>query len=198
MAVRLILAASLVLAVPAFCAPAAGAATAAQGSAATPTGGVLSAEQARTYRLGSDDNVRIITYDEPQLTGQFSVDSNGDVTLPLVGAIKASGLTVDELRTAIEAALANGYIKEPSVSVEVVNARPFYILGEVNKPGQYPYTTRMTVMNAVATAGGFTYRANQKSVYIKHATDQRETKTRLTATMEISPGDTIRIGERFF
>jgi polysaccharide export outer membrane protein len=199
MTARQVLATGLALAVIGGIASAADTPTAPiTGSAVAPAGSVLSADQARTYKLGPDDNVRIITYDEPQLTGQFSVDSNGDITLPLVGAVHASGLTVEDLRGAIETALESGYIKRPSVSVEVANARPFYILGEVNKPGQYPYTTRMTVMNAVATAGGFTYRANEKAVYIRHAVDQTETKTRLTATTEVDPGDTVRIGERFF
>lgn len=150
------------------------------------------------YRLGSGDKVRVITFGEEALTGEFFVGGSGNVSLPLVGEVKAQGLTVPEFQTAIETSLRNGYLKDPRVSVEVLNYRPFYILGEVETPGEYPYTNGLSVLNAVATAGGFTYRANTKRVFIKRADSTNEREFPLTPLTPVAPGDTIRITERFF
>lgn len=150
------------------------------------------------YRLGSGDKIRVITYGEESLTGEFQVGGTGKVSMPLVGELPAAGLTAREFQTNVENALKEGYLKDPRVSVEVLNYRPFYILGEVTKPGEYPYTNGLTVLNAVATANGFTYRANKGRVYIKRADGQKEEEYPLTGTTKVAPGDTIRIGERFF
>lgn len=150
------------------------------------------------YVLGSGDKVRVITFGEEQLTGEFFVGGEGRVALPLIGEVQAGGLTVRQFQTSIETALKDGYIKEPRVSVEVLNYRPFYILGEVKTPGTYPYTSGLTVLNAVATAEGFTYRADTKKVYIKRANEPGEVAYPLTTMTPVAPGDTIRIGERFF
>lgn len=150
------------------------------------------------YRLGSADKIRVITYGEESLTGEFTVGGSGKVSLPLIGEVEAVGLTAREFQERVEAALKNGYLKDPRVSVEVLNYRPFYILGEVNKPGEYPYTNGLTVLNAVATAEGFTYRANKGKVFIKRADATKEEEFPLTGTTKVAPGDTIRIGERFF
>jgi polysaccharide export outer membrane protein len=150
------------------------------------------------YRLGPGDKLRIITYGETSLTGDFAVNDVGQVSLPLVGAIKASGLTVSQLAAAITVALQNGYIKNPSVSVEVANNRPFYILGEVIKPGEYPFISGLTITSAVATAGGYTYRANTHRVFIRGVHDASEHVLTVTGDLRISPGDTIRVPERFF
>lgn len=150
------------------------------------------------YRLGPADKVRIITFGEPSLTGEFVVSGSGTVSLPLISEVKAQGLTTAELQTEIEAALKNGYLKDPKVSVEVLNYRPFYILGEVTKPGEYPYTNGLTVLNAVATANGFTYRADTHRVFIKRANETAEHEVDLTTTTPVAPGDTIRIKERYF
>lgn len=150
------------------------------------------------YRLGAGDRVRVITFGEEALTGEFQVGGSGKVSLPLVGEVQAAGLTIPEFQKGVEAALKDGYLKEPRVSVEVLNYRPFYILGEVNKPGEYPYTNGLTVMNAVATAEGFTYRANMKKVFIKRADSENEEAFPLTSTTPVAPGDTIRVAERFF
>ncbi len=151
-----------------------------------------------SYRLGSGDKIRVITFGEESLTGEFFVGGSGKVSLPLVGEVQAAGLTIPEFQKKVETALQDGYLKEPRVSVEVLNYRPFYILGEVNKPGEYPYTNGLTVMNAVATAEGFTYRANTKRVMIKRADSALEQEFPLTSTTPVAPGDTIRIRERFF
>jgi polysaccharide export outer membrane protein len=150
------------------------------------------------YRLGPGDKLRVITFGEESLTGEFFVGGTGHVSLPLIGEVDAAGKTIRQFQTAVETALKDGYIKEPRVSVEVLNYRPFYILGEVMKPGEYPYTNNLTVLNAVATASGFTYRADTKKVYIKRASEPQERQYPLTTTTPVAPGDTIRIGERFF
>lgn len=150
------------------------------------------------YRLGSGDKVRVITYGEASLTGEFYVGGTGKVSLPLVGEVSAAGVTVREFQERVETVLKDGYLKEPRVSVEVLNYRPFYILGEVNKPGEYPYTNGLTVLNAVATAEGFTYRANKGRVFIKRADGEKEEEFPLAGATPVAPGDTIRIGERFF
>lgn len=151
------------------------------------------------YKLGAGDKLRIIVFGENDLTGEFFVPGgSGTISFPLVGDVAASGLTVGQLQTEIEAKLRDGYLKDPHVSIEVLNYRPFYILGEVTKPGQYPYTTGLTVLNAVATANGFTYRADTHHVFIKHAAEVAGREYPLTSSTPVAPGDTIRIGERFF
>ena len=150
------------------------------------------------YRLGSADKVRITVFGEEDLTGEFLVSGAGRISMPLIGEVPALGLTTAELQAAIAAKLEDGYMKMPKVSAEVLNYRPFYILGEVKKPGEYPYTNRLTVLKAVATAEGFTYRANTKRVFIKRAEATTEQEFPLTPETVVEPGDTIRIGERFF
>jgi protein involved in polysaccharide export with SLBB domain len=150
------------------------------------------------YRLGAGDKLRIIVYGEESLTGEFFVSGAGKVSFPLIGEIDAAGRTLPEVQKSIETKLADGYLKQPRVSAEVLNYRPFYILGEVMKPGEYPYTNGLTVLNAVATAEGFTYRANKQTVFIKRATTEGEHPFPLTTATPVEPGDTIRIGERFF
>lgn len=149
------------------------------------------------YRLGSGDKLRVIVFGEEDLSGEFDVTGSGMVSLPLIGQVRAQGLTVDEFENAIRTSLMNGYLKNPRVSVEVLNYRPFYIIGEVNSPGQYPYTSGMTVLNAVAVAGGYTYRANEDRVYITRG-DGEEEAYAADQTVKVLPGDVIRVPERFF
>jgi len=122
----------------------------------------------------------------------------GKISFPLVGDVTAGGKTVSELETELEDALRDGFLKQPRVSIEVLEYRPFFILGEVMKPGEYPYTNGLTVLNAVATANGFTYRADTHKVYIRRANATQEQQYQLTTSTPVEPGDTIRIGERFF
>lgn len=150
------------------------------------------------YRLGAADKVRVNVFGEEALTGEFIVGGSGKVSLPLIGEVQAAGLTIGQFQEEIAQALRQGYINEPRVSAEVLNYRPFYILGEVKKPGEYPYTNNLTVLNAVATAEGFSYRANTRVVYIKRADGVGEQAFPLTTATQVAPGDTIRIGERFF
>jgi protein involved in polysaccharide export with SLBB domain len=150
------------------------------------------------YRLGNGDEVRVIVFGEPELSGEFKVDGSGFIALPLVGNMDVKGKTLREFEEALTAKLKEGYMTEPKVSAEVANFRPFYILGEVQQPGTYPFTSGLTVQNAVATARGYTYRADQRRVYIKHQGDTKETETRITTTTPVLPGDTIRVPERLF
>jgi polysaccharide export outer membrane protein len=149
------------------------------------------------YRLGTGDQLRIIVFAEADLTGPYVVGSQGSVAFPLVGEVQASGLTMQEFTDTLQQQLAR-YIRQPIVSVEVTNYRPFFILGEVSRPGTYPYSARLTVQNAVATAGGFSYRANTRRVFIKHANEEVEREYLLTSTTPVLPGDTVRIVERRF
>ena len=150
------------------------------------------------YRLGTGDKLRIIVFGETSLSGEFVISDTGEVAFPLIGNVRAAGLSVQQFEDGLRARLADGYLRDPRVSAEVENYRPFYILGEVQKPGEYPYTTGLTVMNAVATAGGFSYRANTKIIVMRHSGGAKELPVRLTAVTPVAPGDTIVIKERFF
>ena len=150
------------------------------------------------YKLGSGDKIRVLTYGEPELSGEFFVSGDGKVSMPLIGDISSMGLTVPEFQAKVTAALKQGYLKDPKVSVEVLTYRPFYIMGEVKSPGTFPYTNGLTVMNAVATAGGFTYRANEHKVEIRRADTADWVTYRLDPTTPVAPGDTIKIDERLF
>lgn len=152
----------------------------------------------RDYRLGPADKVRITVYGEETLTGEYSVSGSGVISFPLIGEVRAADRTLPQIREEIRTKLSDGYLREPQVSAEVLTFRPFYILGEVNRPGQYPYTDGLTVPKAVATAGGFTYRANQRKVFIKRGDHPAEEAFQLTPETMVAPGDIIRIGERFF
>lgn len=150
------------------------------------------------YRLSAGDKVSVITYNEPSLTLELTVGPEGNVDMPLIGAVPAAGKTGAELGAAIQNALAQGFVRDPKVSVQLQGARPYYILGEVRQPGEYPMTPGMTVLNAVAKAGGFSYRANQKKIFIRRAGENVENEVPLTVATSVLPGDTIRIVERYF
>ncbi len=121
---------------------------------------------AQDYRLGVTDKIRIVVYNEATLSGEFPISADGSIAFPLIGNMAASGRTTSELARDIEARLADGLLRDPKVSIDIASFRPFYILGEVTKPGEYPYAVGLSVLNAVATAQGFTYRADKKKVYI--------------------------------
>lgn len=150
------------------------------------------------YRLGPGDQLRISVFGEPNLSGQFLVSPSGMVSYPLVGEVPAQGKTVAEFGAALADVLRNGYVRQPNITVEVASYRPFFILGEVGAPGTYPFAAGLTVLNAVATAGGFSYRADTGRVFIKHPDEPGEREYRLTSTTPIQPGDTVRIPERRF
>jgi polysaccharide export outer membrane protein len=149
------------------------------------------------YRLGTGDKVRVTVYGEADLSGEFVVDGSGFVRLPLVGQVLAAGRSVHEFEGDVAAKLSEGYLRSPRVSAEVVGYRPFFILGEVNKPGEYPYVNGMNVVTAVALAGGFTYRADEDDVYIRR-NGQAEVQYSADEKTPVMPGDIIRVTERFF
>jgi polysaccharide export outer membrane protein len=150
------------------------------------------------YRLGAGDKLRVIVFGEEDLSGEFVVDGSGYIRLPLVGQVQAANRTVYEFERDVETKLKDGYLKAPRVSAEVMNYRPFYIIGEVGKPGEYPYVNGMSVLNAVALAGGYTYRANERSVYLRRYGDSREQSVPADETTKVYPGDIVRVVERFF
>ena len=150
------------------------------------------------YRLASADKVRIAVFGEDALSGEFVINAEGKVGLPLIGEVQAAGLTVAQLQDAVTQALSQGYLNQPRVTAQVLTYRPIYILGEVNRPGEYPYVPDLTVLNVVATAQGFTYRANARRVFVRRAGSQTEEPLPLTADTRVSPGDTLRIAERYF
>jgi len=150
------------------------------------------------YTLGTGDRLRINVFGQPELSGEFLVDGTGAISLPLIGQVEAVGMSTQDLETRIATNLSNGFLLDPKVSAEVINYRPFYILGEVGRPGEYPFNSGLTVLNAVAAAGGFTYRANKKVVFIKSADGNEEAAIRLDTNTIVNPGDTLRIGERIF
>lgn len=152
------------------------------------------------YTLGPGDKIRVTVFGEQGVNGEYSVGPDGAVAMPLIGNVPARGKTVGELQTAITTKLAAGYMLDPRVSIDVLNYRPFYILGEVNRPGQYPYSDALSVSQAVATAGGYTYRAGTGRVFIRRADKLTEEAYSLKGLNQVwvMPGDTVRVGERHF
>ncbi|MDF8334976.1 polysaccharide biosynthesis/export family protein [Novosphingobium cyanobacteriorum] len=150
------------------------------------------------YRLGTGDKVRIIVYNEENLSGEFLVSDDGSLSLPLIGAVPVKGRTPADVAVDVRNRYADGYLRDPRVSLDVLTYRPFFILGEVSKPGTYPYSNNLTVMEAVATAEGYTYRANKRKVLIKRAGETEERVYPLTPDLKINPGDTVRVLERYF
>jgi protein involved in polysaccharide export with SLBB domain len=151
------------------------------------------------YRLGPGDHVRITIFGQKDLTGVYAVDGSGMLAFPLIGSVKAGGLTITQLQSEIGGKLSPDYIKNPSVAVEVLTPRPFYIVGEVQKPGSYPYVSGMSVINAVALAGGFTYRARENDFYLdRHEQDGKTMRLDATPETTVEPGDVITVRERFW
>jgi polysaccharide export outer membrane protein len=150
------------------------------------------------YRLDAGDRLRVVVYGQEGLTNSYAIDAGGSITMPLIGAVRARGLTPAALAGNITGRLRNGFIREPSVAVEIEAYRPFFILGEVAAPGQYPYVPNMSVESAVAIAGGFSPRARRDEVMLTHTTEQGIYRAAVPLGTPIDPGDTIQIGERWF
>jgi protein involved in polysaccharide export with SLBB domain len=157
-----------------------------------------SSSSADGYVLGPNDRIRLKVYGEPDITGEYEISNSGQVSIPLAGHIKAAGATTRQLEKSIASALAKGIVRDPRVNVEIAQYRPYYILGEVKKSGEYPYRNGLTVMDAVASAGGFTYRANENKVFLRRAGAGAEETYPLDAPVPVYPGDNIRIPERYF
>jgi polysaccharide biosynthesis/export protein len=167
-----------------------------------PMGGpVVVAEPVRydsAYHLDAGDKLRVVVYGQEGLTNTYAIDAAGSITMPLIGAVPARGRTPSGLAAEITAKLRNGYIRDPSVAVEIESYRPFFILGEVQAPGQYPYVPNMTVESAVAIAGGFTPRAKRNMVTITHTDAGGSGRFVVPMGTSLSPGDTVFVSERWF
>jgi polysaccharide export outer membrane protein len=153
----------------------------------------------RAYVLGPGDRLKILVYGAEDVSGEFAVADSGLVAAPLIGQTKAQGLTVAQLEDSLREKLSQGYLRNPRVSVDVLSYRPFSILGEVQHPGTFPYSSGATVLSAIAQAGGYTYRANEDFVVVDRKTSDGKTiRGRATATSRIQPDDIIRVPERYF
>ncbi len=150
------------------------------------------------YHLDAGDKLRVVVYGQEGLTNTYAVSAGGSITMPLIGSVPARGRTTAGLAAAISAKLRAGFIREPSVAVEVEAYRPFFILGEVAAPGQYPYVPNMTVESAVAIAGGFSPRARRDSVTVTHTDASGTARYAVPPGSPISPGDTVLVSERWF
>ena len=150
------------------------------------------------YRLDAGDKLRIVVYGQEGLTNTYAIDAGGAVTMPLIGSVPARGRTPAGLAAEIAGKLRNGYIREPSVAVEIEAYRPFFILGEVAAPGQYPYVPNMSVESAVAIAGGFSPRARRDRVTLTHTDAGGTMRVVVPPGTPLSPGDTVLVGERWF
>ena len=149
-------------------------------------------------RLASNDKVRVTVYGEPTLSGEFVVDTTGNVAFPLAGQIQASGLTAREFETSITQKLSGRYLVNPKVAVEVLSLRPIYIMGEVKTVGEFQYKSGLNVLSAVALAGGYTPRSNTNVVFIKRANSAQEQEYPASPTIAVYPGDIVRVSERYF
>lgn len=150
------------------------------------------------YTLGSGDRVKVTVFGETDLSGVFEVSGTGSIAYPLIGEVEAGGKTIRELEKNVVMKLRNGYLRKPRVSIEVTNYRPFYILGEVKRPGSYAYVEGMKIVNAVAMSGGFTYRARKQRFLVRRAGAPKDSETEAQPDDLLYPGDVVRVPERFF
>lgn len=159
--------------------------------------GALTADL-QSYKLGVGDKVRVVVYGEQDLSGTFEVGPQGKIAMPLLGELPAKGLTPSEIRVAVTTRLAGGYLRNPRVTAEVVGYRPYYVHGEVRGGGEFPFKNGIRIRDAVAVAGGYTYRANQTYVLLTRDGIPEEIRIALPSDIIVMPGDNIRVGERFF
>jgi len=149
-------------------------------------------------QLQPGDKIKVTVFGEDRLSGEYEIDSAGYVSLPLAGTIKAAGLSKPEMEQALAKKFNSEYLRNPKVTVDIASFRPFYILGEVAKPGEYPYKNGLNVMSAMALAGGATYRAKQSTVQIQHVGEAGFKDYPLSPTIPVLPGDLVRIPQRYF
>jgi polysaccharide biosynthesis/export protein len=150
------------------------------------------------YRLDAGDKLRVVVYGQEGLTNTYTIDAAGSITMPLIGQVPARGRSPASLAAEITGRLRNGFIREPSVAVEIESYRPFFILGEVQAPGQYPYVPNMTVESAIAIAGGFSPRARRDVVTVTHTDAGGVGRYVVPLGTALGPGDTVQVGERWF
>jgi polysaccharide biosynthesis/export protein len=165
---------------------------------AVPAAATLAYAAEGPYLLDSGDRLRIVVFGQDGLTNSYAVDASGHIDMPLIGSVSARGLTSNQLAARIADKLRQGFVREPHVAVEVEAYRPFFILGEVTQPGQYPYVANMDVETAVAIAGGFTPRAFRKTVIVSRPVNGQQTRMTVPPTFPLRPGDTVNVQERWF
>ena len=166
--------------------------------AAAPRSYAASASYEQPYTLGAGDKLRVVVFGQDGISNTYIVDAGGNVSLPLIGSVPARGITAQQLSQHIAERLKQGYVREPHVTVEVETYRPFFILGEVTTPGQYPYVADMTVEKAIAIAGGFAPRAFKQTVELTHNAQGQQIKTEVPLGYPLRPGDTVLVKERWF
>lgn len=152
----------------------------------------------RTYVLRPNDQIRVQIYNEPTISGDYKIDGSGAVSIPLAGRLRAAGLTAAQLERSIVRHVDGSILKDPHVNVQVTTYGPFFVRGEVKQPGQFQYAPGLTIGDAVAMAGGYTYRANETAAFVRPSGGTQEVLRPLTADIPVSPGDNIRIPERYF
>jgi polysaccharide export outer membrane protein len=153
---------------------------------------------APAYTLDAGDKLRVVVFGQDGISGAYTVDAGGNISMPLIGTVPARGVTTQHLAATITARLKQGYVREPHVTVSIETYRPFFILGEVTTPGQYPYVPNMTVETAVALAGGFAPRASKQTVKLTRKTTGQQFTGEVPLTYPVGPGDTIVVHERWF
>jgi polysaccharide export outer membrane protein len=162
-------------------------------------GGTGSFAQVPEYKLGAGDKVRVVVLADPEFSGEYEVDAAGNLSVRMIGRLSVLGMTTAQLEAALtERYRAGGYLRDPKLSVELLSARPFFILGEVVKPGSYPYVAGLTVAQAVAIAGGYTRRASTSRIKIKRFGTSAGNEDSVTEDSTVNPGDILRVPERFF
>jgi len=150
------------------------------------------------YSLGAGDRIRISVFNQDDLSGDYALDGKGRFSMPLIGSVDANGLTPTQLEKLLINMLKPDYLVNPRIYVQVINYRPYYLMGEVKGTGAFPYVAGMSYLTAVAIAGGFTYRAKQDFVYVIRANDPEQEEIKLDIDEKVQPGDIIRVDERMF
>ena len=151
-----------------------------------------------SYRLGAGDKLQIDVFNQPELSGEYTLDGDGRFTMHLIGKVEAANLTATELEALLVSKLKPDYLLNPRISVRVQNFRPYYIMGEVNRPDSYAFVDGMTFLTAVAKAGGYTYRGKKDHVFVIHADDPERKEVKMDVNSKVRPGDIIRVAERLF
>jgi polysaccharide export outer membrane protein len=173
--------------------------TACSDASGTLGGPQLTAAQKDVYHLKPGDKLKIAVFNEPDLTGEFQVSDGGLIAFPLTGEIKAAGLSIDDFRSNLVNRLKQGFVRNPRVTIDFVNYRPINVIGEVKNAGQYAYRPGLTIQDAIAMAGGYSYRANTSTFYLRRSDAKEEISLKTdSAKINILPGDNIRVPERFF
>jgi len=151
-----------------------------------------------TYKLTSGDKIKISVFNQPDLSGEFQLDGEGQISMPLIGRVGAAGLTAAELEAVLVDRFKPDYLVNPRIFIQVGIYKPYYLMGEVNGKGAFPYVAGMTYLTAIANAGGYTYRAKQDYVWVIRADDPEQKEIKLSVEEKVQPGDIIRIAERLF